>query len=92
MGLTAAESAARLTWLKVPTPGRGYRCVMNALSAKPLSASSSSAVAERLRAHARLCHHIAEQSWSEEAAGRLTRLADECERAAAEADPASRTR
>jgi len=63
-----------------------------ARSPRPLPAHSSAAVAERLRAHARLCQHIAEQSWSEEAAGRLTRLAYECEQAAADADPDSRRR
>jgi len=46
-----------------------------------------SKVAERLLAHARLCRHIAEQSWSEEAAQRLSALADECTRAAAELAP-----
>lgn len=48
-----------------------------------------SKVAERLLAHARLCRHIAEQSWSEEAAQRLSALADECTRAAAELAPES---
>jgi len=35
-------------------------------------------VAERLRAHARLCRHIAEKTWSEDRAIELVRLADEC--------------
>ncbi|MCK9918865.1 hypothetical protein MXD81_58055 [Microbacteriaceae bacterium K1510] len=46
-----------------------------------------SKVAERLLAHARLCQRIAEQSWSEEAAQKLSALADECTRAAAELTP-----
>jgi len=41
-------------------------------------------VAERLLAHARLCRHIAEQSWSEESAEKLSALADACTRAAAQ--------
>lgn len=43
----------------------------------------SSKVAERLLAHARLCRHIAEQSWNEETAHKLGQLAKECTRAAA---------
>jgi len=39
-------------------------------------------VAERLRAHARLCRHIAEEIWSEQKAVELLRMADECTRAA----------
>jgi histone H3/H4 len=45
--------------------------------------AQSSKIAERLLAHARLCRQIAEQSWSEDAAARLERLADECTSAAA---------
>jgi hypothetical protein len=44
-------------------------------------------VGERLLAHARLCRQIAEQSWSEEIAGKLRVLADECDRAAEELRP-----
>jgi hypothetical protein len=44
-------------------------------------------IAERLRAHARLCRQIAEVSWNEEVAGRLRRLADDCSRTADDAEP-----
>jgi hypothetical protein len=53
--------------------------------------SNSSKIAERLRAHARLCRQIAEQSWSEEVAARLGQLADECSRAADAAEPPCET-
>ena len=53
--------------------------------------ANSSKIAERLRAHARLCRQIAEQSWSEEVAGRLARLADECSRAAVDAESEGET-
>jgi hypothetical protein len=53
--------------------------------------ANSSRIAERLRAHARLCRQIAEQSWSEEVAERLARLADECSRAAADAESEDET-
>ncbi|MEJ2623053.1 MAG: hypothetical protein P8Z80_00460 [Pseudolabrys sp.] len=42
----------------------------------------TSKVAERLRAHARLCQHIAEESWNEAIAGELGRLAEQCVAAA----------
>jgi hypothetical protein len=48
---------------------------------------NSSKIAERLRAHARLCRQVAEVSWSEEIAMRLGRIADECSRAAEDAEP-----
>ncbi|MGE5268861.1 MAG: hypothetical protein ACM3JG_04225 [Thiohalocapsa sp.] len=43
---------------------------------------NSKYLAERLRAHARLYRHIAEQTWSEDKAEELVRLADECTQAA----------
>ena len=43
---------------------------------------NSKYLAERLRAHARLYRHIDEQTWSEDKASELVRLADECTRAA----------
>ena len=49
--------------------------------------SNSAKIAERLLAHARLCRHIAEQTWSEETAHKLDRLANDCVRAAAELAP-----
>jgi hypothetical protein len=52
---------------------------------KPLPPSSAT-IAERLRAHARLCQHIAELSWSEETAAKLGRLAEDCTKAARDAD------
>jgi hypothetical protein len=39
-------------------------------------------VAERLRAHARLCQQIAHESWNEAIASELKRLADDCVAAA----------
>lgn len=51
-----------------------------------VTVSNASKIAERLRAHARLCRQIASASWNEESAQKLVRLADECARAAAEAD------
>lgn len=45
---------------------------------------NSSKIAERLLAHARLCRQIAEETWSEDVAQKLSRLADECARAAAD--------
>ena len=47
---------------------------------------NSQQLAERLRAHARLYRHIAEQTWSETKAEELIRLADECTRAAEAAE------
>lgn len=46
----------------------------------------ASKVAERLRAHARLCRQIAEQTWSEEIGQKFRRIADDCTRAATQAD------
>lgn len=51
---------------------------------EPITVPKSSKIAERLLAHARLCRHIAEQSWNEETAHKLDTLAQECVRAAAE--------
>jgi hypothetical protein len=51
-----------------------------------VTVSNASKIAERLRAHARLCRQIASVSWSEESAQKLAQLADECSRAAVEAD------
>jgi hypothetical protein len=44
--------------------------------------SNSHYLADRLRAHARLYRHIAEETWSEDRAQELARLADECTQAA----------
>lgn len=49
-------------------------------------------IAERLIAHARLCRHIAEESWNEDTARQLDTLALECERAAAELAPTDRSK
>jgi hypothetical protein len=49
--------------------------------------SPSSQLAERLLAHALLCRQIARQSWHEETAAELERLAAECDLAAAKAPP-----
>jgi len=50
--------------------------------------SPSSKLAERLLAHARLCRQIARQSWNEQTAAELEKLAAECD-LAAEQVPAS---
>lgn len=52
--------------------------------------SQSSTIAERLLAHAKLCRQIASQCWNEEMADKLEQLAQDCMRAAAEADPSLR--
>jgi hypothetical protein len=49
--------------------------------------SPSSKLAERLLAHARLCRQIARQTWNEETAAELEKLAAECDLAAANAPP-----
>jgi hypothetical protein len=56
-------------------------------------------IAQRLRAHARLCEQVALESWSEDTAAMLKRVADDCNRAATqivqdpiEYEPASATR
>lgn len=49
--------------------------------------SPSSQHAERLLAHALLCRQIARQSWHEETAAELEKLAAECDLAAAKAPP-----
>ena len=51
----------------------------NLPSRSPVSASK---VAERLRAHERLCRQIAQETWNETIAGELIRLADQCLEAA----------
>jgi len=56
----------------------------NRSKASPLT---SSAVADRLLAHARLCEQIAQDCWSEQSAEELRRMARECSRAAAEMAP-----
>jgi len=47
-------------------------------------------MAHRLRAHARLCRHIAVATWNEEAAVTLTKLAEDCLLAAERLAPAAR--
>ena len=49
--------------------------------------SPSSQHAERLHAHARLCRQIARECWDKETAAELEKLAEECDRAAAEVPP-----
>jgi hypothetical protein len=45
------------------------------------------AIAQRLRAHARLCEQIARECWNEVTAEKLKRIAQECSRAAAAVAP-----
>jgi len=49
-------------------------------------------VAERLRAHARLCRQIADESWSETIAAELAQLADQCMEAAQDIEPEAGSR
>jgi len=49
-------------------------------------------VAERLRAHARLCRQVARESWDETIAGELSRIADQCMEAANHIEPEPGTR
>lgn len=55
----------------------------------PLSSPALPAdeVAERLRAHARLCRQIAHESWDETIASELARLADQCMEVADHIEP-----
>jgi hypothetical protein len=48
----------------------------------PRPARKAAAIAQRLRAHARLCEQVAIESWSEDTAAMLKRVADDCHRAA----------
>ena len=52
--------------------------------------SQPRSIAERLLAHARLCQEIARASWNEESAQGLERLAEDCIRAARDAEALSR--
>jgi hypothetical protein len=54
---------------------------------RPIPMLPPSKLAERLLAHARLCRQIARQSWSEETAAALEKLAAECDLAARNAAP-----
>ena len=49
--------------------------------------SPSSQHAERLLAHARFCRQIARQSWDDDTAAALEKLAAECDLVAANAPP-----
>ena len=49
-----------------------------------------STVAQRLLAHARLCREIAHATLNEETACKLERMAEDCIRAAGDAEPAPR--
>ncbi len=72
-------------------PGCVHKCTVNAVVDEtpqdPVSPSSK--LAERLLAHARLCRQIARQSWNEETAAELEKLAAECDLAAQQAPPAA---
>jgi hypothetical protein len=50
-------------------------------------APNLSVIAERLRAHARLCEQIASECWNESTAEKLRAMARECADAAAEIMP-----
>jgi len=58
--------------------------------AKFVTDASSAYLAQRLRAHARLCLQVAAESRSEQTAGAFARLADLCSRTAKELEPAAR--
>lgn len=51
-------------------------------SSPSVAAVPTSKVAERLRAHARLCRQIAHETWNETIASELDHLADQCVAAA----------
>ena len=63
--------------------------IMHKRHTAPLSspALATEEVAERLRAHARLCRQIAHESWNETIATELARLADRCMAAADNIEP-----
>jgi hypothetical protein len=68
-----------LTWSKA----RDYASVQGALGSTGSTVVPNSIyLADRLRAHARLYRHIAEEMWNEDQAQELVRLADECTYAA----------
>jgi hypothetical protein len=52
--------------------------------------SQKPTIAERLLAHAKFCREIARGSWSEEIARNLERLAEDCTRAAQDANPTAK--
>lgn len=52
----------------------------------PVALPNDSKIAERLLAHAHLFRAMASASWNEETAQRLVRKAEECVRAAAQAE------
>jgi len=59
--------------------------------------SNAAVIAQKLRAHARLCEQVAQETWSEEAAATLRRMAGYCDRVAGQiadetSDAASPTR
>jgi hypothetical protein len=59
--------------------------------------SNAAVIAQKLRAHARLCEQVAQETWSEEAAATLRRMAGNCDRVAEQladkmTDTASATR
>ena len=70
-------------------PAAGISRTMHKPHPAPLSSPAlpPSRVAERLRAHANLCRQIAHASWNETIAIELTRLADECIKAAEKIEP-----
>ncbi len=57
-----------------------------------LAPKKTSAIAERLLAHARLCEEIARECWNEETAEKLRRMANECASTAAEIAPLRETK
>ena len=66
----------------------GYRHMSAMLTDRAReSVADADKVAERLLAHARLCRHIAEQTWSEDAARDLKQMAEDCIRAADQIAP-----
>jgi hypothetical protein len=51
--------------------------------------AKTTAIAERLLAHARLCEHIACECWNEGTAEKLRRMARDCAQVAAQIAPLS---
>lgn len=75
-----------MTLINANTPGCGHGATM---STEPVFQPTlkSSAIAERLLAHAHLCEQIARECCNEVTAEKLKRMADECSRTAAQVAP-----
>ena len=72
-------------FVNAATPGcRHWYCMS---SPCPEPRAKTTAIAERLLAHARLCEQIARECWNEDTAEKLRRMARDCSLAAAQIAP-----